>query len=110
MENKAYSYEDSHPDATLSYWCYSINEADRSEAGSMLNDICVQELKKRVGKDGYAIAKLDEFFYLPDGSKLRDITAIRKCNMVDAIMTSGFFGLKHSVKVWCKDMPAGQYL
>lgn len=30
--------------------------------------------------------------------------------MVDAIMTSSFFGLKHDVKVWCKGMPAGQYL
>lgn len=76
----------------------------------MLNDICVQELKKRVGKDGYAIANLDEFFRLPDGSGLHNITVIRKCNMVDAIMTSGFFGLKHGVKVWCKGMPAEQYL
>lgn len=41
LENKAYSYEDSHPDAKLSYWCYNINEAGQSEAGSMLNDICV---------------------------------------------------------------------
>ena len=30
--------------------------------------------------------------------------------MVDAIITSGFFGLKHDVKIWCKGMPAGQYL
>ena len=30
--------------------------------------------------------------------------------MVDVIMTSGFFGLKHDVKVWCKGMPDGQYL
>ena len=30
--------------------------------------------------------------------------------MVDTIMTSGFFGLKHDVKVWCKGMPDGQYL
>ena len=110
LENKASSYEDSHPDAKLSYWYYNTNEAGQAEAGSMLNDICVYELKKRVGKDGYTIANLDESFCLPDGSALHDITVIRKCNMVDAIMTSGFFGLKHDVKVWCKGMPAGQYL
>ena len=110
MENKASSYEDSHPDSKLSYRYYNTNEAGQAEAGSMLNDICVYELKKRVGKDGYVIANLDESFCLPDGSALRDITVIRKCNMVDTIMTSGFFGLKHDVKVWCKGMPDGQYL
>lgn len=27
LENKAYNYKDSHPNAKLSYWYYNINEA-----------------------------------------------------------------------------------
>ena len=41
LENKAYSYKDSHTDAKLSYWYYAISEAGPGEAGSILNDICV---------------------------------------------------------------------
>ena len=41
LDDKATNYADSHPDVNLSYWCYSINEAGQTEAGSMLNDICV---------------------------------------------------------------------
>ena len=41
LENRASSYEDSHPDTKLSYWYYYISEAGQPEAGSMLNDICV---------------------------------------------------------------------
>lgn len=47
---------------------------------------------------------------LPDGKRVSDIAIIRKANMVDAVEKSGFFGLKHDVKVWCKGMPSGQYL
>ena len=41
LENKASSYEYSHPDTKLSYRYYNISEAWQPEAGSMLNDICV---------------------------------------------------------------------
>lgn len=54
--------------------------------------------------------RLDTVKFHGIGSDQISVQTSQGVSMVDAVLSSGFFGLRHDVNIWCKDMPDGQYM
>jgi len=76
-----------------------------------LNDQYVALLNQLTGTGAksYKVTELNQNYEMPDGNRLDQITFINPANTVKAIDSTGFFGLRHNVDIWCKDMPPDTY-